>query len=112
MVSPLHEVVSLSTQSRSAMRNLLAGFDYCMGQARVQALLPMPDLLRVAAHSFRITVHSGQVMTLADVYSDNLLLLLQEREGAPDSPVIMNPLRHNIPAHIRNAEDLKALGEF
>ncbi len=51
-------------------------------------------------------------MTLADVYSDNLLLLLQEREGAPDSPVIMNPLRHNIPAHIRNAEDLKALGEF
>ncbi|CAK0785463.1 hypothetical protein CVIRNUC_008672 [Coccomyxa viridis] len=38
--------------------------------------------------------------------------LNMEREGAPDSPVIMNPLRHNIPAHIRNAEDLKALGEF
>lgn len=38
--------------------------------------------------------------------------VLQEREGAPDSPVIMNPMRHNIPAHIRNAEDLKALGEF
>jgi hypothetical protein len=37
---------------------------------------------------------------------------LQEREGAPDEPIIMNPLRHNIPAHIRNAEDLKALGEF
>ena len=37
--------------------------------------------------------------------------VLQEREGAPDSPVIMNPMRHNIPAHIRNAEDLKALGE-
>ena len=40
------------------------------------------------------------------------LCLPQEREGCPDSPVIMNPLRHNIPAHIRNGEDLKALGEF
>ncbi|CAL5224290.1 g6956 [Coccomyxa viridis] len=38
--------------------------------------------------------------------------LNMDREGCPDSPVIMNPLRHNIPAHIRNAEDLKALGEF
>lgn len=44
--------------------------------------------------------------------SSGCCALLQDREGCPDSPVIMNPLRHNIPAHIRNAEDLKALGEF
>ena len=31
------------------------------------------------------------------------LRCMQEREGAPDQPVIMNPMRHNIPAHIRNA---------
>lgn len=33
-------------------------------------------------------------------------LLFQEREAAPDDPVIMNPFRHNIPATIRNAGDL------
>lgn len=33
----------------------------------------------------------------------------QERQGAPDEPVIMNPMRHNIPAHIRNAADLANL---
>ena len=32
--------------------------------------------------------------------------LFQEREAAPDDPVIMNPFRHNIPATIRNAGDL------
>ena len=78
----------------------------------MQALLHMPDVLKISALWIRITLHSGQTMTLANIYLHKLTLLLQEREGAPDSPVIMNPLRHNIPAHIRNAEDLKALGEF
>ena len=58
------------------------------------------------------TSASRQTVILAGVYLNTILSILQEREGAPDSPVIMNPLRHNIPAHIRNAEDLKALGEF
>ncbi|BDA46804.1 hypothetical protein COCOBI_09-2570 [Coccomyxa sp. Obi] len=35
--------------------------------------------------------------------------LNMNREGAPDEPILLNPLRHDIPAHIRNAEDLKNL---
>ncbi len=36
-------------------------------------------------------------------------ILSQEREAAPDDPVIMNPFRHNIPATIKNAGDLPDL---
>ena len=35
--------------------------------------------------------------------------LVQEREGAPDQPIVMNPMRHNLPARIRNAADLAAM---
>lgn len=47
---------------------------------------------------------SGQLNCVSSSYSP-----VQDREGAPDEPIIMNPLRHNLPAHIRNAEDLKSL---
>ena len=35
--------------------------------------------------------------------------VLQEREGAPDEPVIMNPFRHNVSATYRSIDDFPDL---
>ncbi len=34
----------------------------------------------------------------------------QEREGAPDEPILMNPFRRGLPASVRNAEQLAEYG--
>ena len=37
--------------------------------------------------------------------------LSQEREGAPDEPVLLNPFRRGLPATVRNAEQLAEFGK-
>lgn len=64
----------------------------------------------LAHYSMRMGTAEGVEGGVGKAAADALLLRpVQEREGAPDSPVIMNPMRHNLPAHIRNAEDLAAM---
>lgn len=80
-------------------------------QRLLQPHLEPDTTIQPCAHS-----HSGVLAALAaGLHARHSRLLSapllhrQEREGAPEKPILLNPFRNNVPAYIRNRGDIENL---